>query len=158
MDHSLKGRETVGSYSTSIILPDAGSYQAVFFMDAPRLVHCFSFQVAKALTTDSVPQKKRIDISAIGQHAPLKMGDSVLLTFGAHKENADIPLQSQQFNVAILLSSGIWRQNLTAMSNDLGVIAVQFVPPLPGSYDIYLTPTNKSVTYNKRKFSYEVVR
>ena len=158
VDHSLRERETAGTYSTSTILPAEGHYQAVFFMDSPRLIHCFSFRVASALANNSVLQDKRIVITPIGEHGSLKTGKTAQLKFRAQMEAVDAPLQNEQFDVTILLSSGIWRQNSTAMSSNQGEIIVQFIPPLPGSYDIYLIPTNKSRTYIKRKLSYDVVR
>ncbi len=46
VDRSLSERQSRGTYSTSVTLPAAGTYEAVYFMDSPRVIHCFPFEVS----------------------------------------------------------------------------------------------------------------
>ncbi len=158
VDHSLTEYDSPGTYSSSTVLPAAGHYQAIFFMDAPRMVHCFSFQVAEPAVTESIPQTQPLNITAEGKNVTLKTAKMTDLKFKVHAEPGEAAFQDQPFDVTIILSSGLWRQHLSVMATGEGEISVPFIPPLPGVYDFYLTPGNANSAVIKRKFSYEVVR
>ena len=45
IDQGLRGRAVAGTYSTTAVIPAPGRYQAIFFVDAPRLSYCFPFEI-----------------------------------------------------------------------------------------------------------------
>ncbi|HEV3078119.1 MAG TPA: YncE family protein, partial [Thermoanaerobaculia bacterium] len=45
VDRGLRERQRPGSYETTARLPGAGRYRIPFFLDAPRVVHCFELEV-----------------------------------------------------------------------------------------------------------------
>lgn len=157
IDHSLT-EKAAGSYSTSATIPKAGHYQAVYFMDSPRILHCFNFNVAPAANETSLTSLPTILVSEDNEQDIFKTGDKARLQFIARIDDTDSPVQNQPFNVDILLTSGLWRQQVSGISNGNGEIAVEFTPPLPGMYDVYVSSPNKRYPLAKQTFSYEAIR
>jgi hypothetical protein len=46
IDRSLREIDAPGSYETVVPLPEAGTYDVVFFLDSPHIVHCFPMRIA----------------------------------------------------------------------------------------------------------------
>lgn len=155
VDHSLKERNDTGIYSTSTLLPKAGTYQAVYFMDSPRVVHCFSFAVAPS-DADDLPPMDKLVITSTNTDNILKAGQTAQLAFHISPQNTEASLQSSQFEAAIILSSGLWRQRLTASLDSNNQLLLEFTPPLPGSYAIRLRPVNTQQSLSQSAFNYDV--
>ena len=138
VDHSLNDQHTAGTYSTSAVLPEAGLYEAVYFMDSPRAVHCFAFEInAQPGESRQLSQTKRL-LQPMNSSTKLKVGERSELVFKLTGSASDV-IATREFNADIILSSGLWRDRVRATTNPGGLLHLSFVPPLSGFYDVYIT-------------------
>lgn len=138
VDHSLQERHAPGEYTTSTRLPEAGHYQAVYFMDSPRVVHCFAFDIAPNAASLTAGNANPVIITSGQTDVRLTAGQPARLTFRVAPADAGKPLTAARIDTVIVLSSGLWRQRLSPRINDDHEIVLEFVPPLPGTYDVHL--------------------
>ncbi len=156
VDHSLKERNNAGVYSTSTLLPKAGNYQAVYFMDSPRIVHCFSFNIEPPTDIAAAQPTNKLVVTSSRSDHHFKVGKTAQLSFHIDPQNTDRPMSSQQFEAAIVLASGLWRQRLTANLNPDKQLMLEFTPPLPGSYAVHLSQINGQGSLSQQTFNYDV--
>jgi len=156
VDHSLAERHSKGVYSTSALLPGAGSYQAVYFMDSPRVVHCFPFKIEPGISGPIAKPAHRIEIEQTGPETALLTGEQVQLEFQLRSNDTGVTLADRPFDAIIVLSSGLWRQRLATRVTGDNKIVLDFAPPLPGTYDVHLAAVDSDVLLNREKFSFDV--
>ncbi len=156
IDHSLRERELPGVYSTTTVLPEPGHYQAIYFMDSPRLVHCFAFDIEPSLEQAGQPPVDQLLITPIVTEPDLKAGRAVKLAFQVTSQAADAAPSAEQYEGTIILASGLWRQRLSTEASTDNTVSLEFTPPLPGTYYVYLKPANSQTPQHQHKFSYVV--
>jgi len=147
LDNGL--RETkAGLYSTTIRLDTPGYYDAVFLLDSPRAIHCFSFAVdenpalPKTTTAGLKVQQLSTDSPVVGQSYTLrfKLIDG---TTGEGKSNLN------DLNVLVFLAPGIWQQRMAAKPAGNGVYEMSFVPPQPGVYYVHFRIPSMDVPFSQ---------
>jgi len=147
LDNGL--RETkAGLYSTTIRLDTPGYYDAVFLLDSPRAIHCFSFAVdenpalPKTTTAGLKVQQLSTDSPVVGQSYTLrfKLIDG---TTGEGKSNLN------DLNVLVFLAPGIWQQRMAAKQVGNGVYEMSFVPPQPGVYYVHFRIPSMDVPFSQ---------
>ncbi|MEM7258071.1 MAG: hypothetical protein AAF404_11865 [Pseudomonadota bacterium] len=151
IDHSLREHKVAGSYQAAVTLPEAGLYEAVFFMDAPRVVACFAFMV-DSRTKPEINNQQIINVSA--DNAPLVAGKANLLNFSVTAGDNRLPV-NEPFAVTVQLASGLWEEQFDVSLNEKHRIQMLFKPPMPGFYDVYITPRNRQSYKQMEVFSYE---
>ena len=154
VDHSLRELDSPGQYSTTTRLPKAGWHQAIYFMDSPRVVHCFPFEVKADKQLDAAATSP-FNIVAADKNISLTVGQPGVLSFRLESTKIESLQPAPKVHADILLASGLWRQSLEAQVDNKGKLEIKFAPPLAGSYDIYLTPINAQHPTYRKKFSYE---
>lgn len=147
LDNGL--RETkAGLYSTTIRLDTPGYYDAVFLLDSPRMIHCFSFAVdenpalPKTITAGLKVQQLSTDSPVVGQSYTLrfKLIDS---NTGEGKSNLN------DLNVLVFLAPGIWQQRMAAKPAGNGVYEMSFIPPQPGVYYVHFRIPSMDVPFSQ---------
>jgi len=147
LDNGL--RETkAGLYSTTIRLDTPGYYDAVFLLDSPRAIHCFSFAVdenpalPKTTTAGLKVQQLSTDSPVVGQSYTLrfKLIDG---TTGEGKSNLN------DLNVLVFLAPGIWQQRMAAKPAGSGIYEMSFVPPQPGVYYVHFRIPSMDVPFSQ---------
>ena len=99
-----------------------------------------------------------LNIKGVEISEPLKAGQNSVLSYTLDSPDRELSLAGEEFEVAIILSSGLWRQNLTAALNNKSELIVEFQPPLAGYYDVYVTPINRKYRTQEKRFSYGVIQ
>jgi hypothetical protein len=146
LDNGL--RETkLGTYSTTIRLDTPGYYDAVFLLDSPRAIHCFSFAVdanpalPKPLATGLKVQQLSTDSPVVGQSYTLRFK---LIDGNTGEAKPDLNL-----GVLVYLAPGIWQQRMAAMPVGNGVYEMSFVPPQPGVYYVHFRIPSMDVPFSQ---------
>lgn len=148
VDRSLR-EESPGIYSTTIKFNDLGMFDVAFFMDSPRMVHCFDMKVA----ANPKIQKKRtpkVVVKPIKYPKDLKVGESATLTFQVFDGFTNEPKTNlKSVGVMTSLSPGIWQERIWAKDKGKGVYSFDFKPPKTGFYYIFYKVPELGMDYNK---------
>ena len=139
VDRSLKERSMPGVYETAIRLPDPGTYEAIFLLDAPRVVKGFKFQI---LPNQELERKrsegKTIAFPYVG-HRLLRVGERVPLGFKIC-DALDKSVKTDLDDIVILtyLAPGLWHERTPARETAEGVYTIAFEPPKAGVYHVHV--------------------
>ncbi len=136
-----------GVYESAASLPSAGDYDAVFFLDAPKVVHCFP---AKILPDLAAPANPRDDVRIVAQSAPpLVAGTAAHLTFTL-SASSDSPPRAvpDDLSMLVVLVPGTWRTRPSLTRGKAG-FSLEFTPPLPGVYYFYPESPSLRITANQ---------
>jgi len=147
IDHSLRERDQKGVYSSYAALPKSGRYEAVLFMDSPRVVKCFAFTIgADDGSSESAFTRLTIqDVSTVELKA--RVSNSM-------RYSIDGPVTANtEFTVDMYLASGQWQDSLSVKLNQDKTLAFDFTPPRAGLYGIRLS--NPAFSTSK-EFSYDI--
>ncbi len=153
VDRSLKERRKPGVYETIAKLPRAGIYDVVYYMDSPRILHCFQVQVGSAEGNDKSRNKTAFKIQNLSSKKTLHVGQKADLKFRLLTD-MDEPVnikKSEKVEVVISATSGLWRNRMTVDLTPLGEIVLQFIPPLRGFYQIDLMAPGLGLTLNRQQ-------
>jgi DNA-binding beta-propeller fold protein YncE len=138
IDRSLRESRRPGLYESSARLDQPGIYDVVFFLDNPRILHCFPLPIEAA--PETVTSAVAWTIEAEKVPARLTVGVKHILNLRLHSpagtrdpeaSAANLPIES-----LITLSSGLWRQRLTTRSDARGAFRLEITPPIEGFYQI----------------------
>ncbi|HKU78128.1 MAG TPA: cytochrome D1 domain-containing protein [Pyrinomonadaceae bacterium] len=147
LDNGLRETQR-GLYSTTIRLDTPGYYDAVFLLDSPRAIHCFSFAVdenpslPKPISAGLKVQQLSTDIPVVGQSYTLrfKLIDG---NTGEGKPNLN------DLGVLVYLAPGIWQERKAAMPVGNGVYEMSFIPPQPGVYYVHFRIPSMDVPFSQ---------
>lgn len=138
LDRSL--RETSpGVFSTSARMPASGQYDVLFFMDSPRVIHCFQTTVKPnpefaENKRDSLPQ-----VEYLIKNTHIKPGEQVKVRFrlsdrATKQPKADV----KDVTFMTFLAPGIWQHRERARHVGDGVYEASFTAPQTGMYYVYV--------------------
>jgi YVTN family beta-propeller protein len=153
VDRSLKERRKPGIYETVAKLPEAGVYDVVYYMDSPRILHCFQMQVGSIEGNDKPRNKTAFKIQNLSSKKTLHLGQKADLKFRLLTD-MDEPVnikKSEKVEVVISATSGLWRDRMTVSLTSTGEISLQFIPPLRGFYQINFMAPGLGLILNRRQ-------
>jgi hypothetical protein len=129
VDRSLRERKT-GLYETTAQLGPPGLYTFAFFMDSPRVVHCFdNVRVAANPALKAAPASPSVSLRPVPVTGPIHLGETVKLRFRLTGRPA-VP----DLRVITYLASGTNRTGYLAKRESDGTYAVDFTPDEAGIY------------------------
>lgn len=146
VDRSLKERSLPGVYETAVRLPDPGTYEAIFLLDAPRVVKGFQFQI---LPNPEVERKrnegKTIAFPYVEQRL-ISAGERVSLSFKIC-DAVDKSVKTKLDDIVILtyLAPGLWHERTPARETVEGVYTIAFEPPKAGIYHVHVLENGQLV-------------
>jgi YVTN family beta-propeller protein len=149
VDRSLQETRP-GTYETAAKLRSPGKYSLAFFLDAPRVVHCFDLEVTEDPELAARRQHERARVEILADGGELEAGRDFELEVrvvdpatGEAKEGlADV-------QVLTSLSPGIWQQRQIATEVGGGLYRARFTPPRPGVYYIFVEIASESLGYGQ---------
>lgn len=136
VDRSLREVESRGTYETAARLAGPGTYDVVFFMNAPRIIHCFSVEVADN------PEFERERSPAVAVEwqiaaADARAGTAVELAVELRdREGQPIAGLDDLVFTIHLATPEARRFVVEAKAAGEGRYEAEFVPPKPGPYAI----------------------
>jgi len=131
LDRSLH-QGAPGTYSAPVRLPQAGRYDVAVLLDAPRLVHCFTLDVAPA---DGAAAGRAITIEPVGLPRTVSAGDKLALRFHAiDVATRQIRKDLGAVTAQAVLAPGTWHRRYAMVPGPDDTWLLEFTPPEPGIY------------------------
>lgn len=139
VDRSLQERGTPGVYETTVKLRRPGVYDVVFFLDAPRLIHCFEMAVAGDAGEELRRVLGPVDVRPLFTERVVPVGRAVELDFKILDPENGQPLTGlQDLQIMVYLAPGIWHRRDVAEEVAEGVYRVRPVLPRTGVYYLHV--------------------
>ncbi len=144
LDRSLKERSP-GVYETTATLPQAGRFEVAFFLDTPRLVHCFDIDVAASPTVPGAPVARKVKVEPLFDALPgerLAAGRPETLRLRLIDGATGKPIAGvADLQILLLPTGGNWnlRRTATPVAADTsGLYEVSLHVPSAGLYYLYV--------------------
>jgi YVTN family beta-propeller protein len=135
VNHSLRERTSRGVYETVARLPAPGHYDVVFFLDSPKLVHCFDFTVEPNPAIEAERNAGKVTVSVLGPQTPAKLGEDLTFKFRIVNHANRQPVTGlTDVVISTFLAPGTWHRRDVAKEEGDGVYSIEFSPPQPGVY------------------------
>ena len=130
LDRSLR-QSTPGTYGAPLRLPATGSYDVAVLLDAPRLVHCFTLDVAPGEATASTA----LAIEPIGLPRKVPAGDRLAVRFRiVDAATRQIRKGLASVTAQAVLAPGTWHHRFAMTRGPDDTWLLDFTPPEPGVY------------------------
>jgi YVTN family beta-propeller protein len=157
VDRSLQEIEP-GVYQTGIRLRRPGHYELAFFLDTPRIVHCFPLDVA-ANPKLAEQRRQKVAVRPLSRPHTLTLGESVDLRFEVTDTADGSGLAGiEGFQVLTVLAPGRWHDRNEATDEGDGVYSLTFTPQQTGVYYVYAGYGDGDSAFNRNPFqTYRVV-
>lgn len=142
VDRSLKEVESRGVYETSVRLGEPGIHDVVFFMNSPRIIHCFTLEVA------ANPDIERASAPAVSvdwqvNAQPPVAGEPMLLAVQLHDRDGQPILDLDDVKFVIDLSTPeALHFTVSASAGADGRYSAEFTPPKSGPYSLAVASTS----------------
>ncbi|MBP6823269.1 MAG: cytochrome D1 [Acidobacteria bacterium] len=152
VDRSLRERHP-GVYETTTRLARAGVHDVSLFLDSPRLVHCFEIAVESNPELAAKRASKPIIVTPLIQYRNLKVGETARLQFRLTDPNTKQPkTELKDVGSMVMLAPGVWHKRQAARAIGDGVYEVEFAPPQPGVYYVYLESQSAGLSVNNSQY------
>jgi YVTN family beta-propeller protein len=152
VNRSIKERSP-GVYTTTVKLKRAGLYDLALLLDSPRVVHCFEVAVASNPEMAGQDNTVPIIIEPIIKDRVMLVDEPARLHFrliDARTKRLRNGLTDLQ--VLAFLAPGTWQKRQFARQTGDGIYEVEFVPPAPGVYYVYLGSASAGLKLNNPQF------
>jgi YVTN family beta-propeller protein len=152
IDRSLR-EQSPGAYQTVAQLRQSGNYDVVFFLNTPRVVHCFDVSIATDFDLRAEEKAGRIIVQHLVKDRGVKVDETVRLQFRLIDEKTRQP-RSDLRDVSVLtyLAPGIWQKRQVAEQVGEGTYEVRFIPPKPGFYYVFIESIKAGLRLNNSQF------
>lgn len=149
VDRSLHEIEP-GVYETAVKLRGAGEYDLAFFIDSPRVIHCFDFEVAENAELAAQRVRRSVSVEVQADEEEVEVGRPV----GLSVQVTDLVSQRgkeglNDVRVLTFLAPGVWQQRQFARAAGDGLYRVDFTPPQPGVYYVFVEIESEKVGFNE---------
>jgi YVTN family beta-propeller protein len=132
-DRSLR-EVAPGRFETIGRLPKAGIYDAVFYVDSPRLVQCFTVEVERRPNERAAP---RVAFTELPQAA--RTGQSVRISFRLTDSESGAPIAgSGDVTLLTFRSPGNQQAQTLARATGDGLYTASFMPNRAGNYYVFV--------------------
>lgn len=138
-----------GRYETTLPVSKPGTYDVVFFLDAPRVVACFAMNVAPELDK---PKRPDIRVTAVEPPRHLIPGETARLRFALVDAEKGVPRRATDVHALAFEAPGIWQQRGAATPLSDGTYAFEFIPPDSGMYYVWLESESLGLKANNSQF------
>ena len=137
VDRSLRERRLPGVYETTAKMRSPGRYEVAFFLDTPRVIHCFEARVEAnpALEAERLASLPVVVEPLFGRDT-VTAGKSVSLRFRLTDPISGEPETGLRDVHVMAYSTANWQQRQWASEIGDGLYEVSFTPPSPGSYTV----------------------
>lgn len=123
-----------GVYATTIRLTLGGNLDVAFFMDSPRIVHCFAIKVKQNPNIVKTNEQLPVKVEPLSEMKTLYAGESVQLLFKVTDLKTHQPRAGLKDFGVMAFTTGNWHNQQWATSVDDGIYEIRFTPPKSGVY------------------------
>jgi YVTN family beta-propeller protein len=144
LDRSLRESEP-GVFTISARVPAPGTYDVAFFLNAPRVVHCFALEVKG----DPRPARGEVAVETILEKKPILAGEELEVRFrlsdaGSHEPHRNV----RDLRALAFLTPGIWQKRFAAEPAEDGTYRVRLPVPKAGIYYVFLESDSLQLKLN----------
>ena len=137
VDRSLRERTTARLYETAAKLRRPGRYEIAFYLDTPRIVHCFPAEVLpnpelERQRLDRVPAR----VEPLYETRQVADDGRVEVSFRLLDPHTGEPIDSATDVVLMAYTTGSWQRRTAAEGHGDGVYTAVFEPPGEGRYSL----------------------
>jgi DNA-binding beta-propeller fold protein YncE len=153
VDRSL--RETPpGQYRSTVRLPAAGQYNALLFINSPRVAQCFDLPIGPAVrqtTTETLSTR----VEPLTQETTVAPGTAIRIAVRIIDDSTDRPVPNVRDTGILVIAAGVWQTRQSLEHEGDGVYALTLAPPSPGLYTVFVASPSRQMPY-RRVLSFEV--
>jgi DNA-binding beta-propeller fold protein YncE len=151
VDRSLKESEpSVFSIRTKV--PAAGKYDVAFFLNEPRVVHCFDLTVAADPNAPARQVARTVKIEPMMDKKTVRAGSDVEVKFRlTDSATSEVRGGARDVQALALLAPGVWQKRILASSGDDGLYRVRIPVPEPGVYYVFLESSSLNLRLNQAR-------
>jgi YVTN family beta-propeller protein len=159
IDRSLRESEP-GVFSIRTKVPAAGVYDVAFFLNDPRVVHCFDLTVLADPAAKRARDEHAVTIEPMLEQKPIHAGDELEMRFrltnpGTHQPHSKL----KDVQALAFLAPGIWQKRIVAEAAEDGVYRVKLTVPETGIYYVFLESESLQLKLNaSRPLIFEAVK
>lgn len=151
VDRSLRERTAAGVYETVVQLREPDSYDVVFFLDAPRITHCFPIEVQPDPEKRRLRNDGKVNIRHAVDDSYLRVGKTTQIRFELTDRNSgtaksglgDVTVQT------FLVPAS--HERFPTKEIEPGVYAIDFTPTEVGVYYITVASVTAGITHDNRE-------
>ncbi|WP_089937944.1 YncE family protein [Candidatus Entotheonella palauensis] len=137
VERNLRER-AAGVYETAVELRSPGKYDIAFFLDSPRMAHCFTFVIDPNPTRDRPRDALPIRVEPQLDNSTVGVGTPVRLQFKLTDPQTHEPRLDLQDVHVLVFTPPHWQQRAWAQHAGDGVYTVDVVLPASGFYTVAL--------------------
>ncbi|HEX6085992.1 MAG TPA: hypothetical protein VF266_15775, partial [Thermoanaerobaculia bacterium] len=116
-------------------VPAAGTYDVAFFLDSPRVLHCFDL----AVKGDPRPSRREVAIETILDKKPIVAGETLEVRFRLRDAGTREPHRNvADVHALAFLTPGTWQKRVALEPADDGTYRVKLPVPQAGIYYVFL--------------------
>jgi YVTN family beta-propeller protein len=135
VDRSLRDRGTPGAYQTIARLKKPGLFDVVFFLDTPRIVHCFPIEVVPDPALAEDRQRRETDLELLApENEIVTAGATTPVSLRLTNRRTGRACEGLKDVIIVVFSAGGWQTRPVGKDEGDGVYSAEFVPPAPGTY------------------------
>ncbi len=150
VDRSLR-ESGPGVFSIKTQVPAAGNYDVAFFLDSPRVVHCFNLTVRDNPALKKLAER-RVNLQPLMAARVIQVGEPVELKFKltdpatgkAHENLSDV-------RVLAFLAPGVWQKREIARASSDGIYTLTASVPQPGIYYVFVECPSLGLRLNAQR-------
>jgi YVTN family beta-propeller protein len=138
VDRSLR-ESAPGVFSIRTQVPAAGSYDVAFFLDSPRVVHCFNLAVRTDPELKKLIAGRRVEVKPLVAPQTIRVNEPLAMKFrlidpATGKPHANLT----DVRILTMLAPGVWQQREIAQGSADGTYSITRALPEPGIYYIFI--------------------
>jgi YVTN family beta-propeller protein len=139
-----------GVYSTDVNLPSAGEFDVPFFMDTPRIIHCFSLEVASDPGIGEAADEQGLPLSVepLFGTAAVPVGEPFPMRFRVTRPETEEPVPNLADLGVLAFNTRGWQRRTWATSVGDGVYQTTFTLPRSGTYFISIQCPSEGLRTN----------
>jgi YVTN family beta-propeller protein len=149
VDRSLREAEP-GVFSIATKVAEEGTYDVAFFLNAPRVVHCFELAVGSNGQPKFAPRTVKIEPLTTQQE--FRVGEPFELKFRLADANSGEPHRAaKDVRALAFLAPGTWQKRIPAVHDGEGIYSVGLEVPEEGIYYLFLEAPSLDLKINKTR-------
>lgn len=150
VDRGLRERGRPGSYEATVRLPGPGRYRLPFFLDAPRVVHCFEVELQPDPELAAARRRSApVRVEPLLDERTVAVGTAVRLRFRLTDPASGLPATGVDDLVMMAYTiSGEWQVRAPAREVGAGIYAAEFVPPEAGAYTVIVECRSRRLPFH----------
>jgi YVTN family beta-propeller protein len=158
IDRSLRESEP-GVFSIRTRVPAAGDYDVAFFLNEPRVVHCFDLTVRPDPKVKEQIAARAVTIEPLLAQQAFHPGEEMEMSFrltnpGTHEPHRGL----RDLRALAFRTPGTWQKRVTAEAIEDGVYRVRLTVPEAGIYYVFLESDSLQLKVNaSRPLIFEAV-